>query len=62
MTTHPLKKEYWGEDLSEGNIEISKPMMYNLVKTSGLLERILKIKQIKSNFRAYAFTFSGCEY
>ncbi|MEK7603886.1 MAG: redoxin family protein [Patescibacteria group bacterium] len=57
-----LPKEYWGEDVNESNIAISRPTMYNLVKTSGLLEGILKIKPIKGNFRAYAFTFSGCEY
>ena len=56
-----LPKEYWGEDVDENNVAILKPTMYNLVRTSGLLEGILSIKPVKGNFRAYAFTFSGCE-
>lgn len=57
-----VPKEYWGHDLDESEAEIKEPTMYNLIKTGELLEGVLEIKPVEGNFRAYAFTFSGCNY
>lgn len=42
------------------DIIIIKPTLYNLLKSEQPIEGVLSITAKKGNFRAYAFTFSGC--
>lgn len=54
--------EIRGQDVSEaGEVKIIAPTLYNLIKSDGLTEGVLSVRAKKGNFRAYAFTFSGCE-
>ncbi len=43
-------------------IKIAGPRLYNLLRSDFLMEGIVSIKSKRGNFRAYAFTFSGCEH
>jgi len=43
-----------------GEVKITQPTMYNLIKSKDLVTGILKITSLKGRFQAYAFTFSGC--
>jgi thiol-disulfide isomerase/thioredoxin len=56
----PVQLEIAGSDLSESDVIITKPRMYNLIKSDKPISGILGISSKESNFRAYAFTFSGC--
>lgn len=60
----PVGKEAAAEIYFEGRpiktIVIKKATLYNLLKENKLIEGVLMIKPQKGNFRAYAFTFSGC--
>ncbi len=50
-----------GDDVSEsGEIVITKPALYNLLRSATPLEGILSITAKQGNFQAYTFTFSGC--
>ncbi len=41
-------------------LSIEKSTLFNLLKSNDLTEGILSVRAKKGNFRAYAFTFSGC--
>ncbi|MCP6719304.1 MAG: redoxin domain-containing protein [Patescibacteria group bacterium] len=58
----PLAKKIQGKDIvNSGKVDIEKPRMYNLLKSNNMVEGILSISSLKGgNFRAFAFTFSGC--
>lgn len=57
----PVPAEIRGRDISEaGEVKIQAPTLYNLLKSAGLVEGVLTIRAKSGNFRAYAFTFSGC--
>ena len=63
--------DIFGGDVEKGKIKVDKPAMYNLLKSSNLMDGVVSIKVSQGNpaqpradragFRAYAFTFSGCE-
>jgi len=55
-----LLPEVAGKDVDRGDVIVSGPRMYNLVKSDQPIEAILTLRAKESNFRAYAFTFSGC--
>ncbi len=57
----PLPKEMYGEDLDdEGELHVSEPRLYNIIKMENLVEGTLKIVEKRKRFRAYGFSFSGC--
>ena len=61
LNNRNLPKEIWGQDVKNGEVKIDSPKMYGLVKSKeGGLEGVLEISAKENNFRAYAFTFSGC--
>lgn len=43
------------------DIDVEKSTLYNLLKSPDLIEGILAVRAKAGNFRAYAFTFSGCK-
>jgi len=49
-----------GRDLDQGDAVLWTPRMYNLLKSEKSESGILSIRAKGGNFRAYAFTFSGC--
>lgn len=55
-----LPREAMGIDVDQGDVIVTRPRMYNLIKSKKPISGILSIKAKESNFRAYAFTFSGC--
>jgi len=56
-----MPKELRGKDISEeGKLVISRSDIYNLIKSDKPVEGTITIRAEKGNFRAYAFTFSGC--
>ncbi|MFA7253360.1 MAG: thioredoxin-like domain-containing protein [Patescibacteria group bacterium] len=55
-----LSDKIAGKDVDQSDVIITKSRMYNLIKTDKPLEGVLSIKATESNFRVYAFTFSGC--
>lgn len=56
-----LNQNALGRDVNlEGEVEVKKPRMYNLIKSNTPLNGVLKVEAVEGNFRAYAFTFSGC--
>ena len=56
----PLADDIKGHDINNNKVTITQAKMYNLLKTKDFLAGIIGIKSIAGNFRAYAFTFSGC--
>lgn len=56
----PVQKEIAGADVDQSDVIVSESRLYNLLTSNQPITGILKIKAKKSNFRAYAFTFSGC--
>lgn len=55
--------DVFGHDVSKAReVNILKPTMYNLLRSHGLMDGTLTIKAKEGAFRAYAFTFSGCEH
>lgn len=58
----PLERDEAGLDVSElSEVSITEPKMFSVLKNKERSEGILSIKPISGNFRAYAYTFSGCE-
>lgn len=54
-------KEILGKDVNNNSeLIITKPMMYNLLDGKNHIKGILELIPLEGNFRAYAFTFSGC--
>jgi thiol-disulfide isomerase/thioredoxin len=50
-----------GRDLDQnGQLVITEPKMYNLIKSNSLVSGVLQISNCQGNFQAFAFTFSGC--
>lgn len=49
-----------GKDVINGTVKIDKHRMYELVKADMGISGILTIQPFEGNFRAFAFTFSGC--
>ncbi len=57
----PLPPKFRGEDLDDSSqMKIDTPRMYQLLKSNVFSEGILSIQPVIGNFKAYAFTFSGC--
>lgn len=56
----PLPDDIKGQNILNNKITITESKMYNLLKTEDFLVGIIGIKSVTGNFRAYAFTFSGC--
>lgn len=53
--------EIRGTNVDElGEVKITQPTMYNLIKSKDLVTGILKVASLKGRFQAFAFTFSGC--
>ncbi|RJQ25970.1 hypothetical protein C4577_04455 [Candidatus Parcubacteria bacterium] len=51
-----------GKDLDKfGIVNLREAKMYNFLRSSDMVLGLLGIRAEKGNFRAYAFTFSGCE-
>lgn len=46
---------------AESRIAINRPGVYNLIKSKEVINGVIKIRAREGNFRAYVFTFSGCE-
>lgn len=58
----PIPKEISGFSVDENSdVKITKPTLYNFIKSKNLVEGTLSITAKEGNFRGYAFTFSGCE-
>ena len=56
-----VPKELQGKDISEGGrLTVNRSDMFNLLKSKTPIEGTVTIRAEKGNFRAYAFTFSGC--
>jgi len=56
-----LLTEIKGKDIKQNSeVIVTEPRMYNLLKNESHIKGTLKIVPIEGNFRAYAFTFSGC--
>lgn len=56
-----LPKELRGKDISEeGKLTVNRSDMFSLIKSDKPIEGTITIRAKKGNFRAYAFTFSGC--
>lgn len=61
LNTQKIPSSLRGKDVNqEGEVVITEPKMYNLLKSKDLVEGLLSIKAKEGNFQAYAFTFSGC--
>jgi len=57
----PLPEAIRGEDISSsGELVVEKPALYNLIKSNAPLDGVLSVTAKQGEFRAYAFTFSGC--
>jgi hypothetical protein len=57
-----LTPEIQGTDVNDcGEVVVNTPRMYNLIKSRRVLHGTLSIRAEAGNFRAFAFTFSGCE-
>ncbi len=56
----PLRREIFGKDVKNNEISVVEPTMYNLIKSHEPVGGTLSIAAKHGNFRAYAFTFSGC--
>lgn len=57
----PLGQEIMGKDVEERErITVTTERLYNLLKSRQPLSGVLEIRAEEGNFRAYAFTFSGC--
>lgn len=57
---NPLGKDLWGSDVKSGEVDIKGPRMYNLLQTKNYTQGVLSVRAKKGNFKAFAFTFSGC--
>lgn len=55
-----IKPEIMGKDVDQGDVIISNARMYNLIKSNMPISGTLSIEAKESDFKAYAFTFSGC--
>jgi thiol-disulfide isomerase/thioredoxin len=54
-------KKFWGKDIQEdGKVVVGEAKMYNLLKIKEGFSGELQINAFEGNFRAFAFTFSGC--
>jgi len=61
LNDKPVPDPLKGKDIKKDNLlKIEKSTMFNLIKSSSLVEGILKIKAKAGEFKAYAFTFSAC--
>lgn len=56
----PIPQEISGRDVDRGDVVLTEDRMYNLFRSDRPVSGILKVRAKQSNFRAYAFTFSGC--
>lgn len=57
----PLPQEIRGSAVNEADeVRVEKPAMYNLLKSMYAVQGIIEVTAKEGNFRAYAFTFSGC--
>lgn len=57
----PLNQDIAGKDIeSMEKITVDSNRLYNLIKSKEPLNGVIEIRAEKGNFRAYAFTFSGC--
>lgn len=61
LNKKPIDNNMAGKDVDRlGQLTIKESRMYNLLKSSTLMEGILTVKPVSGSFKAYAFTFSGC--
>jgi thiol-disulfide isomerase/thioredoxin len=57
-----LTPEIRGRDVNDcGEVVASEAKLYNLISSRNVLHGTISIRAESGNFRAYAFTFSGCE-
>lgn len=57
----PVPSEMRGSDMNEDStISIDHAGLFRLLKSGAIAEGVLEIRAKEGNFRAYAFTFSGC--
>jgi thiol-disulfide isomerase/thioredoxin len=57
----PMLKKHYGKDLNEdGRLVVDKQKMYNILKSKEGVSAEISISAFEGNFRAFAFTFSGC--
>ena len=58
----PIPKSIRGHAVdAKSQVTVTKPTLYNLVKSNDLVQGTLQITAKSGHFQAYAFTFSGCE-
>lgn len=56
-----LLKKHYGKDLTEdGFLEVSEERMFTILKSKEGISGELCLNPLEGNFRAFAFTFSGC--
>lgn len=57
----PLGDDVHGTDVdAQSHVVVSRPDVYNLIKSKEVVDGIIKIRAHEGNFRAYVFAFSGC--
>ena len=65
LVLHPVGEKAIIEASFNGQskeVRITNPTIYNLLRSKELMDGILVITAKEGSFRAYAFTFSGCEH
>jgi thiol-disulfide isomerase/thioredoxin len=61
LDDHPIRADIKGKDVGDGGlVKVARPDAYELLKSKEPISGTLKIVARKGNFRAYTFTFSGC--
>lgn len=62
LNNEPIAKDISGYSVDDNStVTITKPTLYNFMKSKNLVEGVISIESTANNFRGYAFTFSGCE-
>ncbi|MCK9352499.1 MAG: redoxin family protein [Candidatus Pacebacteria bacterium] len=57
----PISAEMRGGDVSvESTVTVDRPGLFHLIKAGKEIEGVIEIRSKTGNFRAHAFTFSGC--
>ena len=57
----PLGDDVRGADVdSESRVAVTRPGVYNIIKSKDVIDEVMKIRAHEGNFRAYVFSFSGC--
>lgn len=61
LDSFPLEDNLRGSDIDEeSHLVVTRPGVYNLIKSKEVIDGVIQIRAREGNFRAYVFTFSGC--